>query len=1217
VNVPIWLPDHQQQGGWHGNHNSAIERDPGGLILKAGDESYYGSVFRGLGEVDIDQCPFFVVDVDRAEGAFGCKLINGAKRDKQVIFRPTPGDRCFMTHLPSQTGWSGKIPLTIGIYCHGEDKSLRVKSIQFMPEPSKEVMDRFDQVRNLIFNSSFELDTPGQPPIQVWHRLGSYLRDETPWRVTTTDAYHGQKCVTTETPGKLVIQREIHSPAARVYAFSVYLKAAKPGHKARLAVTTYRQGRPFRTRTEAKEISVGGEWARYHMTIDVPVVRNRGLLGATDLTIESLDHGPLRADAVQLEIAQKPTLYGRNRGLLVYERYPRLRAPLYPEALEPSSPADPPSRPVGTISLAPLNGPAPPFGEWPLVGTVTLPRDQSYDATTWRLRNPDGGYLPAHARVLARWKEDGSIKAGQIISFADQSGHWTLEYNSRTPAPTTDEPFRPQASKPTGKGLSVISIDGQHFANEKDRLSILEAASPIHSVHRAEGHNLSPSGEHLLSYVFRTHAYPHGGFARIEYTWVNTNASPTTVVRSIAVRVPMWDRRVRSATFYGRDGAVHTIDAARGGSILQCGEKDKYFYEIRSSNAAPERFEGKATGRVRLEGPGDAMEVFVDDWWQNHPMEIAVDREAITVYCWSPRVKAVELTRGMAKTYSVYVSHWQTRHTPTVPARPVVLVPPPEAHCRSGVFGGAILPSRGSPFPIFETAVNSRACLARMSPDVMLATDSFGQFNYGDCMGDGGWCNLETQRGHAAWLHYLRTGDARIFGVAQAAARHYRDIDTDQLSGATITHNPSHTLGGKSTSHAWVQSLLDHYLTTGERRSMEVAMLHANYLKNLPASKLVHGGRAVTRVLDNMADLYMLTGDDDLVQKYHRIVAEQRVGLEKDKTEFPGVFQHERYGQWTYPANFVPWYGLYSQVKMRLATGDAAWEEALKEELGHAMAKFPFEYAWPCYFDGNDLTDDERIVRCLAEGAIGDRGSMLFPPLGYGYRWTRDRRYLDIGMATTYIAVISREFQDPLYALAAVFLEQAREAGLGATDEQRYYQKAIDIMKRAARSTLSNPGFEEGRKDWRAWSVKSATSSFWVPVRDKCLIPDPSIKKEGKQSLHVVIKRKCPPWGSSVPLDSEYFVLDQGRTYALTGWARTTGPVSASVHLSVRPLSAEAESEGFKAKLGEPGKDGWRPWHLTAQAQRVSIARLRLTTGRSHAKAEGDAWWDGITMAEK
>ena len=127
VNVPIWLPDHQQQGGWHGNHNSAIERDPGGLILKAGDESYYGSVFRGLGEVDIDQCPFFVVDVDRAEGAFGCKLINGAKRDKQVIFRPTPGDRCFMTHLPSQTGWSGKIPLTIGIYCHGEDKSLRVK----------------------------------------------------------------------------------------------------------------------------------------------------------------------------------------------------------------------------------------------------------------------------------------------------------------------------------------------------------------------------------------------------------------------------------------------------------------------------------------------------------------------------------------------------------------------------------------------------------------------------------------------------------------------------------------------------------------------------------------------------------------------------------------------------------------------------------------------------------------------------------------------------------------------------------------------------------------------------------------------------------------------------------------------------------------------------------------------------------------------------------
>ncbi len=51
VNVPIWLPD-QQQGGWHGNHNSTIEKDAAGLILKAVGESYYGAAFLSVGEGD-------------------------------------------------------------------------------------------------------------------------------------------------------------------------------------------------------------------------------------------------------------------------------------------------------------------------------------------------------------------------------------------------------------------------------------------------------------------------------------------------------------------------------------------------------------------------------------------------------------------------------------------------------------------------------------------------------------------------------------------------------------------------------------------------------------------------------------------------------------------------------------------------------------------------------------------------------------------------------------------------------------------------------------------------------------------------------------------------------------------------------------------------------------------------------------------------------------
>ena len=1226
VDVPAWLPD-KAQGGWGGNHNSTLEKDPQGLILKAGHESYYGSAFRGLGAIDLDQCPFFVVEVDLAQGAFGCKLINEAKRDKQVIFKATPGDRCCMTYLPAQTGWKGKARLTIGIYCHGEDTSLRVKSIQFVARPSKELMDRYDQVRNLLFNSSFEMDKPGKPAMQTWHRLGNYLRYETPWRIVREGAFHKNQCARTAKPGKLIVQREIHSPAARVYTFSAHLKASRASHRARLAVTLYRQGRPFRTRTESEDIVVGKDWARYHMTIDVPVVRNRVYLGPTDIAIESLDDGELLVDALQLEVAKVPTMYGLNRRLLIYKRAANLRSPLYKPVTDPPAPASMPKRPTAAIPLSPLDGQPPPAKGWPMSGMVTLPQGQSYDIRTWRFRNDDGTCLPTQSRVLARWKRDGSIKAAQVAARADGSKQWTLEYNSTAPAPTAVSeaerlgvkiPDESRSPRSLPRTFIVTSLDGREFANEDKPLSMrMEERGPIRTVVRAEGAHRSDTGEPLLSYVTRASGWPQTGFSRLEYTWVNTNASPSVVVSSIAARMALDRSRTKAAVFFGPNGRAHEVNLAAPASILQCNERGKYFYEIRQGDGEPQRFEGKAEGRVRLDLGDHVLDVLVEDWWQNHPMEIAVDRNNLTIYFWSPRVKAVELTRGVAKTYIVNSWSGPKSKAPERMGGPAILVPATSVHCRSGLFGGAILPSAGSPFTIFENAVNSRACRARMDPEVMLATDSYGQFNYGDCMGDGGWANLETQRGHAAWFHYLRTGDPRMFAVAQAAARHYRDIDIDQLSGGTYTHNPSHTLGGKSASHAWIQSMLDHYLVTGERRSMEVALLHADYLRNMPPRKLARGGRTVTRILDNMADLYMVTGDDELVERYHQIAAAQRENVVAGKSRFPGVFQQERYGQWTYPAGFPPWYGLYSQVKMRLATGDPSWEKALAEELGYAMAKLPYKYAWPDYFQGNDLTDDQRIVRCLAEGAIGDRGCMLFPALGYGYRWTRDRRYLDIGMATVYIAIISREFQDPLYALAAVFLEQAREAGLGADDEKRCYQQAIDIMKRAARPALSNPGFEEGRKDWRAWSVKSATSSFWVPVRDKCLLPDTQTRKEGKQSLHVILRRKCPPWGSSVPLDSEYFVLDKGRKYTIEGWVRTRNDVNASVYLSVRPLSAEVEPQGFRGAVAKPGPDGWRRWKVEAIAEVDSLARLRLTIGRPHAKAEGDAWWDGIEVEQE
>jgi len=1214
VDVEVWTKG-QTEGGWGGFHNATVAKDPEGVILKAGGDGYYGSAFRSTEEVDLDRFPYFMVEVDKASGSFACKLINLEKKDKQVIFSPTPGDRVFLTHLPSQTGWSGRTRFTLGIYCHGAGKSLRVRRVGFLSTPTTDVLARWDQMRNLLFDASFELCKPGEPPLQCWHRCGSYIPADTPWRVVSEDPFHGRNCLRTTRPGLFFMQREIHSGGVGDYVFSVYLKAARSGHKARLHLVTYRSAKPFRTEPATLDVSVGKEWKRYQIAVKVPRVRNRGVLGPVDVGVESLSDGELLLDAMQFERSKTPSLFGCNRALLIYRPKDNLRAPLYPEVKEPPGPAAPPAAKTGRVRMKPLTDP-PPAAGWPMTGAVALPLGASYDASTWRFLSSSGAPLPAQFRVLARWKQDGSIKAAHVIAEADGSKEWVLEYNSKKAAPAIENPKRLKGAVTVGKMFFITSLDGREFSNAERPASVrIEENGPIRAVIRVEGAHESAAGGQLLSYVARQHSYRCPYLKRIEYTWINTNASPSVAVSSIAMKVPLDPKRIKGAAFFGADGKAIPVDPAKGASLLQCDEKKNYFYEIRSGGAAPRRFEGKAEGRVRVDLGDEAVDLRVADWRQNHPMEIALDENGITVFFWPPHVKAVELTRGMAKTYIVDVWHRPKDKAPSKMTGAVQLAASPSELCRSGVFGGEILPNDGSPFPIFEKAVASKTCLGHINPDYLDGHDCYGQFNFGDTLGDGGWGNLETQLGHAAWMRFIRTGEATFFAIAQAAARHYRDIDIDQTCGSTITHNPSHTLGGKSTSHAWIQGMLDHYLNTGERRSMEVALLHAEFLKGLPMDKLTAGGRTVTRVLDNLADLYMTTGDDELIARYKEVCDFQRKNLKEQGTKFPGLFQNQRNGVWFYSAGFPPWYGLCSLVKLYLATGDDEWRKFLAEEIACAMDPRVFKHSRPEFFSGNPLSDDQRIVRCLAEGAIGDRGCTLFPALAYGYRWTGKGRYLDIGMDTVYIAVISREYRDPLYVLAAVFLEQARQAGLGPEDEKKHYQAALDIMKRMAQPRLANPGFEDGTAHWMGWRVKSSTSLYWQPIRKATTRTDTTRKKEGKQSLHVVVAKPLAP-GFSVPIESDQFILEKGK-YIVEGWARSEGEVGIRVWLSVNPLTADADPVGLHARMADPDPEGWRRWRIEADVPFDSLGRLCLYVGRNTAASEGSAWFDGITVTRE
>lgn len=1115
---------------------------------------------------------------------------------------------------------------------------------------------------NLLFDAGFEGSTVGKAPRQTWHRVGSYLPEPTPWKTVDDEAFEGKRCLKTSKKGSVVLQREIWMPGG-LYIFSAYLKAFRPEHRVRMWVRTYRygyhQGEPFIVdKVDDRTVAVTTEWTRYAMPLNLPIIRNRHLVGPLDLGIESLDDGELWLDAIQFEPGDTPTPFLCNDP--IYERLPDLRTPLYKPVEDPPQPdRSGPERP-GCIPLKSMYPPEHIPRGWPMIGTVTLPEGQTYDVATWLLRSNDGKRLATQWRVLARWKRDGSIKAVQVISEYDGADGWMIEYGTKPDRPAWPDGIKTEVSdkrvqlrtpsltieieKNGSCGLKIASlggsetrfftetVDGARFQSASSGAAAvrLEENGPARAVVRIEGDHKDKEERHLLSYVARVNLFRAQPLVRLEYTWINTNASSSTPVGAIGWHIPFGRLKAKRVVFAGADGRRHAIDLAGGPvSINQFNSEGRYVYEILSETGAIERFTGKAEGEMQIEFGDEILLLHICDWWQNHSLGIRVGAKDASIYFWPPWANAVDLSRGMSKTFLVDLWFGSKEQAPHAVKGPVQLVPPAEVYCRSGLFGGEILPQTGSPFPLFERISGSGPCLDRMLFSYRDKYDLYGQFNYGDTVGDGGWGNLESYLDHAMWLEYIRTGNPQFFEIAQAASRHYRDIDTSQISGSPIEHNLSHTLGGENTSHAWVQGILDQYILTGELRSLEVLILHVDFLKQLSSEKLTGGGRTVTRVLDTLADLYMLTGDDELIERYRQICAAQRENIRKGDSPVPGLFQSlsyrtmkrsdgvwtkEKKGEWVYPCGMESWYGLYSLVKMWLATGQEEWSQFLTEEIGYAMAPKVFAADRPEYFGDNPLTTDQRIIRCLAESLIGNRGCVLFPVLGYAYHITGDRRYLEIGMTAVYIAMISEQYKDPLYVLAGIFLEQARRAGLGEADERRYYQAAIEIMKGTAHPCLANPGFEDGLKGWIAWRYKGA-GSYWDPIRQAYLNIDTSQKKEGRQSLHMIVRNPTQKLaGGEIPLESDDFLLEPGRTYRLTGWVKLQGEVRPIVLFNLRPLSVDAQPTSIEAHIGPPEADGWQQWRLEAKADIASVGRLMLILLRATRNSEGEAWFDGIIV---
>ncbi|TFI57638.1 twin-arginine translocation signal domain-containing protein [Sphingomonas parva] len=286
----------------------------------------------------------------------------------------------------------------------------------------------------------------------------------------------------------------------------------------------------------------------------------------------------------------------------------------------------------------------------------------------------------------------------------------------------------------------------------------------------------------------------------------------------------------------------------------------------------------RANGLGFVGGPAGGVAFGCKDFWQRCPVRLDIrdahtETASFTVWYHSPDAPAMDLrfyhdgmgmndhaaeNEGLDITYEDYEAGWGTPHgiartteftlwplpaTPTrerfaamaafVAAPPRLAATPARIHA-AGVFGDWGLPDRSTPARAAIEAQNDY--LLEFYRGQIEQRRWYGFWNYGDIMhtydvdrhvwrydiGGFAWDNSELSPDLWLWYSFLRSGDPRVFRMAEAMTRHTGEVDVYHLGrfrGLGTRHAVQHW--GDSSKQPRVSNAayrrIYYYLTADER----------------------------------------------------------------------------------------------------------------------------------------------------------------------------------------------------------------------------------------------------------------------------------------------------------------------------------------------------------------------------------------------------------------
>ena len=503
--------------------------------------------------------------------------------------------------------------------------------------------------------------------------------------------------------------------------------------------------------------------------------------------------------------------------------------------------------------------------------------------------------------------------------------------------------------------LTIVEAGGAvHQSLEPDRVEIEENGSVYASVLEA-GPLEDDRGRRNFRYERRFHFWRNHPGVHVEWTFLSVDGDPVTELRDVRLAVPGMGPIAQVTTAdsgFSLDGSVLALrqecvyehdpggegreqPEPRGLGVVDFSYRLQVCDEIREGEKHP--------GWFAFEAADGNWGLGVKPFWQMGPKEVTTaDDGSVAIRLAAPR-DALRFGRTRAVTHDLFlVAGDRAAERLADSMQPLVPLVDPERIGRTEAFPYVSPPLAGL-FPEYETWFDGGFRRWRRK------TAEYGLLHYGDWrIAAGSYQTFPSYFGHHEYdtmhsllTHWVRTGDRDCFREGALAARHYADVDIDQVTGMPRFHGYQQTADrhvetfGMDWGHIFVDGLVDHYLLTGDRRSLRAATRVADVCARDTADPI-----ALLQGSERNVGLPLLA----LLRVYELTRREEYLAAAKRLADAVADFSFD-------PMKFLV-HGTWWRTWMHESS-----QTALACELLVAMARYV------------DLTGDERVCRAFVAAA--------------------------------------------------------------------------------------------------------------------------------------------------------------------------------------------------------------------------------------------------------